>query len=464
MRWKLLGALVMALGFVFLAWGYIAIHGVIHDVLPDSTSDTTRDLISGGLFGAAYLLLLGWARFILSLGRRMVRRGSNYSADGPSPVLYLRSFLADEKKPGLGGAPASSFEERFVTVLSKLGPVVAIGEPNETLPPLGAHRIYAGDADWHEVVLGLMKRAICVVLRAGATPGLRLEAEMLVHNVDPGRVILATGTVSEPQYGGFASRVGHLFPHGLPPTRGDTLWLTFGSDWSPQPVALAKWKRFLGQTMSSYSGIRESLRPFCAHLGIDLGRGETRLAALLSPLMILLFVGIGGFALWSSWEPVLHDVRVALREPLVQSEKGTFSVTLPSGWGRMSLGTGELPPEPPEVDRLVVSHIKLGPNGFGVFARIERMSLGASLDQLTQAMQQEFEEEGATTVQAPVARSVGAWEAREFKVLGPNLAYLVVVIDAGGNVYYYVSCWSQPEFIDRQIEVYKVAEAIKPVP
>ena len=463
-RWKSFGVFTIVFGFAFFAYGYFALHAVIQTALPDSTSDTTRDLISGGLLGIGTWFVIGWTRYIVYLGRRMQLRADSHSADGAPPVLYLRSFIADEKMPHIGGAPGPSFEQRFVTVLSKVGPVVAIGEPNETLPPIGARRTYATDADWQEVVSGLMQRAAAVILRAGETPGLRLEVEMLVRQVEPQCVLIATGVVSDQQYRGFASQVGHLFPRGLPPERGDTLWLTFDSDWSPQPRALANWKRLLGQTRHSYAGITESLRPFCSRLGVNLGRTQTGMSALLSPLMIVVFVGIFGFALWYGREPVLHDLHVALLNPMMRSEKGTFLVTLPSGWDQVPAEATAAVPEAPEVDRLMARHVKFGHGGFGIFASIERLRLNGSADQFAQAVQQEFEGEGSTTLQAPIARAVGTWDARELIISNPKFRYLVLVLDAGGNVYYYVRCWSRPEFIDLQTEVYKLAESIRPTP
>jgi hypothetical protein len=256
-RWKFFGVLTIVVSLAFLAFGYVVVHTVIHKALPDSTSDTTRDLVSGGLLGVGSWFVIGWTRYISYLGLRMQLRADNGSASGRPPVLYLRSFIADEKMPHVGGAPTPSFEQRLVTVLSKVGPVVAIGQPNETLPPLGARRAYATDADWQEVVSGLMQRAAAVVLRAGATPGLRTEAEMLVRQVEPQRVLIGTGIVSDQQYRAFVGQVGHLFPRGLPPERGDTLWLTFDPighrDALPWQTGSGSWGRRGTRTQESWN-------------------------------------------------------------------------------------------------------------------------------------------------------------------------------------------------------------------
>jgi hypothetical protein len=110
----------------------------------------------------------------------------------------------------------------------------------------------------------------------------------------------------------------------------------------------------------------------------------------------------------------------------------------------------------------MAEHLKLGYDGFGIFASVERLSVNGSADEFAQAARQEFEREGSTTLQAPIQRAVGTWDARELIVSNPRFQFLILVLDGGNNVYYYVRCWSSPEYIDRQTEVYKLAESIKP--
>jgi hypothetical protein len=134
---------------------------------------------------------------------------------------------------------------------------------------------------------------------------------------------------------------------------------------------------------------------------------------------------------------------------------------LPSGWDQ-TIPTLLVPViEEPVTDRLMASHVKYGHGGFGVFATIERLRVNGSGDQLAQAAQQVFEEGGSTTLQAPTPRAVGKWDAREFIVSDPRFRYLALVLGAGGNDFYYVRCWSRPEFVDHQAEIYKLAESIQ---
>ena len=55
-----------------------------------------------------------------------------------------------------------TYEERLARTLRKVGPFVAVGDPTERLPLLGAARMYAADEEWQETVDELTaRRASC---------------------------------------------------------------------------------------------------------------------------------------------------------------------------------------------------------------------------------------------------------------------------------------------------------------
>jgi hypothetical protein len=75
--------------------------------------------------------------------------------DARPPILYLRSFSEDiegysykliQKTP----------EEQLVSEYNYWGPVIAVGQPGERHPFLGALRIYFDDEVWRAGVLYLM--------------------------------------------------------------------------------------------------------------------------------------------------------------------------------------------------------------------------------------------------------------------------------------------------------------------
>jgi len=103
--------------------------------------------------------------------------------DSRRAILYLRSFKDDEQyrsnnSIGIYFDNGESFEESLVTELKRSGPVVAIGHPDEKLPPIGAARAYVGD-DWQLEVARLIKESHAVVLMLGPTKGVQWEVSQL---------------------------------------------------------------------------------------------------------------------------------------------------------------------------------------------------------------------------------------------------------------------------------------------
>ena len=134
------------------------------------------------------------ARFFLMLSNRSVVLSADRAraVDMRPPVLYLRSFRNDRLAaidPSEKGVLAmfdpyketATFEELIVRRCDSLGPVVAIADPKVRLPPFGAARKRAGDADWHELVKGYMAEAACTVVLMDFTENLKWEIERLVE-------------------------------------------------------------------------------------------------------------------------------------------------------------------------------------------------------------------------------------------------------------------------------------------
>ncbi len=116
-------------------------------------------------------------------------------------VLYLRSFADDESLQSQFGIGLSSRGEfRFTRVKTEeqlcreleraVGPVVAIGRPGETLPELGAHRLYVDQEDWQSEVLTLAERAKLIVIRVGDSKGLHWELAQMLQSPFADKLIL----------------------------------------------------------------------------------------------------------------------------------------------------------------------------------------------------------------------------------------------------------------------------------
>jgi len=459
-KWNIVAATAVAAAFVLASFAYLTTSAAIENALRDRTSGPTRDLIGGGLAGVTIMFLYGWTRFVITIVRRLRLRADADEDSGvpPDPVLYLRSFADDEKLPGLFGARISN-EELLTEVLSEVGPVVAIGEPNERLPPLGAQRIYAREGEWRDVVATLMRQAVAVVIRAGVTPGVRFEVQLATRHVDPRRVLIS-GITSNARYKRFAAHVSHLFPRGLPDECGAQL-MTFDGDWSPQPLMRPRWKRFLGQGDGTAAGITESLGPFCARLGVELSRTGLRSPRVVGAVFLLIILA-APWALWSAREPLIRDIRVAVRNPNVSSDKGMFAVTLPAGWDTMPDLAASLPVSA-AADRLFVAHVRTGHGGFAIFADIQYLDGTDGLEPFVARQQRQYEADGALKVEHAVTRQLGAWTVREFGVTMATLRHVVLVFEAEGGVFY-VRCWSRPEFVARQQDVRKIVASLRFTP
>lgn len=105
-------------------------------------------------------------------------------ADSRKPVLLLRSFLDDgfevesmesERK----NSGSITFEELICREASGWGPVVAIGEPGEKMPHLGAARAYFTNETWQGHALDLLDRSRVVLMVMGKTPSVGWELERI---------------------------------------------------------------------------------------------------------------------------------------------------------------------------------------------------------------------------------------------------------------------------------------------
>jgi hypothetical protein len=149
-----------------------------------------------------------------------VSLGQAMTQDPRPAVLYLRSF-SDEPETrrihlGRHWDRAFAEEEFLIAELRKVGPFVAIGSPDDELPPAGAHRAYPNDSEWNAEVLRLMDRAGGVVIRLGPGGGLAWEIRQAVSRLSPEQLaILIPRDVAA--YELFRTQIDPLLPVPLPP-------------------------------------------------------------------------------------------------------------------------------------------------------------------------------------------------------------------------------------------------------
>lgn len=176
------------------------------------------------------------------------------------PILYLRSFEDDEitAKPIQSALflvlrfrpflftilDTATEEEQLARTLRFIGPVVAIGGPEEDKPGLGAVRLYVPNYKWQDTVISLMQSARLIVLRAGDSDGFWWELKSASMYVNPEKLLLLI-PFGKGEYEVFRQIAEYYLPKPLPGYNG--LKTTYGTlrgiiyfqpDWTPIFVKL----------------------------------------------------------------------------------------------------------------------------------------------------------------------------------------------------------------------------------
>jgi hypothetical protein len=185
----------------------------------------------------------------------VIRRGKKHAAaladdvlvaDTRPPVLYLRSFNDEEDDSRLGrflrpgdhdiahSTPAWGPREQdaMAPIMAEIGPYVAIGKPRERLPELGAARTYVSDDEWQGKINEWLARARLVIVRAGATEGLRWEVGQLVSHAKPTQVLIILPPRAE-HYDGFRRWANQVLPSPLPDAAPNERLVIFDKAWHP---------------------------------------------------------------------------------------------------------------------------------------------------------------------------------------------------------------------------------------
>jgi hypothetical protein len=273
LRWAL-GALCLLVGLGAGAWG----NGVQRRVAMFGPFVLVLGQV-GVVVGV--LLILSGLRLFARRGESVLRRNRR------RPVLYLRSFAADVRLFGgvgdffrlllLGGVEESA-ERRLARAVADVGPLVAIGQPGERLPPLGGARLYVrGDEDWRRVVGELVQASQLVIFRIGRTSGFDWELRHVLSACDPRKVLFylpprdRENVWAPGVYAPFRRRTADLFPCPLPLDTGAAAFLGFGPGWVARPRGAeggsfaSDFRWFLG---GSAPAVREALNEALRRLGV----------------------------------------------------------------------------------------------------------------------------------------------------------------------------------------------------
>jgi hypothetical protein len=203
--------------------------------------------------GPLGLVVFSASLALVTRGRRMRVAGAErlLAEDTRAPIVFLRSFALDSAEIATRWSSRTriypragfekTYEERVSHTLRNIGTFVAVGDPTERLPLLGAARVYAADDDWQETVDELTARAGVVLLQAGESPGLDWEVRHVIELDSPERVILSLPLHAkrkersrQERYDAFRRTFGDAFPRPLPETIGHCQFLYFDADWTPR--------------------------------------------------------------------------------------------------------------------------------------------------------------------------------------------------------------------------------------
>ena len=166
-----------------------------------NSADCLRKFLTPGESAASYGLWAVWvlgplvvAIGFLWLGRRSVRLSISdlLRTDRRPPVLFLRAFKDDQvplrsgRQPlllwllGLGRIP-TSLDQILLEEGTPHGPVVALGNPNDPLPPFGAARGYFTHVDWQGAVEKLAADASAIVICVDDSEGVWWEVDLVAR-------------------------------------------------------------------------------------------------------------------------------------------------------------------------------------------------------------------------------------------------------------------------------------------
>jgi hypothetical protein len=115
------------------------------------------------------------------------------AVDKRRPILFLRSFDDDTKAEYSKVNKVIldfSLETRLSNHFSHFGPFIAVGDPYETTPQIGAARAHLSEQEWQTKVVGWISEANIIVLYAGTSRWINWELEKVIDMGQAEKLIL----------------------------------------------------------------------------------------------------------------------------------------------------------------------------------------------------------------------------------------------------------------------------------
>ena len=298
-----------AFGYFLRVFGIIlcfALFVAVQEIYPSNDDAGKAALIAGTLL--AFWFWRWGSQHLQPLAEEVMAN------DPRPPILYLRSFTNE--------AQVFDEERGFADMFAPTGPLVAIGQPGERLPPLGAARLYLEDENWHERVLELLEQSRLVLIYGGETPGLGWELRQVRARLHPSRltIMVPNDPAAWERFRALAYEkadlnlppmpTGKLVRHASPGVVG---FLSFDNQWNPHFTPLPKkTTRSVGSGLAASDTAAQSavaLSEIYSNLGLQVekpGRSVTLIYIkivriyLFIVLAIAIVVGIFGYIYWSN--------------------------------------------------------------------------------------------------------------------------------------------------------------------
>ena len=147
------------------------------------------------VFAIAGVVCFAGGALTKNAGRRAARTSvlELYKLDKRAPILFLRAFgddqvrLAPPKLSFLGycydlGQRESNLDALVLEEGTDYGPVVALGNPKDPMPPYGAARGYFHDEDWQSAVARLAEASSAIIICLDDTEGVWWEVDHIAAN------------------------------------------------------------------------------------------------------------------------------------------------------------------------------------------------------------------------------------------------------------------------------------------
>ncbi len=204
-------------------------------------------------------LFMGVGLWCVRFAKQARLRGAEaiLAQDPRPPILYLRAFRTDSSRSRLedwrhafvpwqegyfeqfgGGLPFDVMLQP--TVESILGPFIALGKPDDRLPPFGGARLYRDEEGWQESVHRLVKRAAAILMLGVESKGVLWELKVIRGESDPAKLFVLTppgrhaGRAADWRAFLDATReIGYVLPADDP---GPGAVLSFNQDWTATPI------------------------------------------------------------------------------------------------------------------------------------------------------------------------------------------------------------------------------------